>query len=88
MKISEVEELTGEIYDAVHKPKHYSGGIQPIEYIRSNDLNFFRGNVIKYVTRAGKKDPNKEIEDLEKAKNYLQLEIDYLTYIKNGGSIC
>lgn len=85
---SEVEKITGEIYDAVHNPKHYVGGIQPKDFIRANDLNFNRGNAIKYVTRAGKKDPNKEIEDLEKAKQYLQFEIDYLTFIRNGGNIC
>lgn len=86
---SEVEKITGELYDVVHRPSHYcSGGIEPKDFIRANDLNFNRGNAIKYVTRAGKKDPEKEIEDLEKAKQYLQFEIDYLTYIKNGGSIC
>lgn len=86
---SEVETITGEIYDAVHKPKHYcSGRIEPKDFIRANDLNFNKGNAVKYVTRAGKKDPDKEIEDLEKAKQYLQFEIDYLTFIKNGNSIC
>lgn len=86
LKISDVESLTGEVYDVVHKPKHYcDGGIQPIEYIRSHKMNFFRGNVIKYVTRAGKKD--NEIEDLYKAMEYLKLEIEYLEFVKNGGSI-
>jgi hypothetical protein len=41
-------------------------------------LNFCRGNAIKYITRAGHKDPNKEIEDLEKAVFYLNYEIKRL----------
>lgn len=53
---------------------HYKDcGIQPIEYIHSNNLNYFQGNVIKYVTRykdkAGK-------ADLEKAIHYLELMIE------------
>ena len=41
-------------------------------------LNFARGNVIKYVSRAGKKDSNKELEDLKKASWYLNREIERL----------
>jgi hypothetical protein len=50
---------------------HYQGGIQPIEYIRANKLNFEEGSVIKYITRHRKKNGK---EDLIKAKHY----IDYL----------
>lgn len=42
------------------------------------NLNFNRGNIIKYVIRAGKKDASKEIEDLEKAKKYIDFEIKRL----------
>lgn len=38
----------------------------------------YKGNIIKYVCRAGSKDPNKEIEDLEKAKQYLEWLIEEL----------
>lgn len=76
-------------YDVVKRPSHYcSGGIEPKDFIRANDLNFNRGNVVKYVTRAGKKDPEKEIEDLKKARQYLDFEIEYLEYTKQGNSIC
>lgn len=39
------------------------------------DKDFYLGNVIKYIARAGKKDPAKEIEDLEKAEVYLKRRI-------------
>lgn len=60
--------------DMVNHPQHYSAhGIEPIDYIESHDLNFNLGNVIKYVSRAPFK--GTELEDLEKAKWYLEREI-------------
>lgn len=38
-------------------------------------LNWNRGNVLKYVIRAGRKNPDKEVEDLDKAIQYLKYEI-------------
>ena len=59
--------------DPVNHPSHYTDGkIECIEYILDKNLNFCRGNAIKYITRAGHKDPNKEIEDLKKAVFYLK----------------
>lgn len=53
---------------------HYrQGGIQPVEYIESNNLGFCEGNVVKYVTRHKYKDGRK---DLEKAKHYIDLLIE------------
>lgn len=43
--------------------------------INKFDLNFNLGNVLKYIIRAGKKDPSKHVEDLEKAKKYIEFEI-------------
>lgn len=64
--------------DAIHHPKHYkSEGIEPIQYIQSHGFNFALGNVIKYVTRAGKKPGSPAIEDLEKARQYLDFEISF-----------
>lgn len=52
---------------------HYSvKAIQPIEYIMSNGMDFCEGSIIKYVTRW--KDKN-GIEDLEKAKHYIDFLI-------------
>jgi hypothetical protein len=65
--------------DPVNHPKHYTDGkIEVIEYIEDKNLDFHLGNCVKYISRAGKKDPNKTIEDLEKAKWYLQRKIDSL----------
>lgn len=62
------------------KVAHYqSGGIEPIDYINSHNFNFNRGCVIKYVSRAGLKDKSKEIEDLQKAIDYLNFEIERLS---------
>lgn len=53
---------------------HYrQGGIQPVEYIESNNLGFCEGNVIKYVTRHQHKGGR---QDLEKARHYIELLIE------------
>ena len=57
-------------------PKHYQGTIQPIDLINAQDLNFNLGNVVKYVCRAGKKKGENVLSDLEKAKNYINYEIE------------
>jgi hypothetical protein len=63
--------------DPVNHPPHYkAGGIETINYIEANDLNYRLGNVIKYVSRAGKKEGVDPVQDLEKAAWYLQREID------------
>lgn len=63
----------------VSHPSHYnSGKIEVIEAIEDWRLNFHRGNAVKYVARAGRKDPAKEIEDLEKARWYLMREIELI----------
>lgn len=49
-----------------------------IDFIEEKKLNFHRGNAVKYISRAGKKDPTKEIEDLKKAVWYLDREINRL----------
>ena len=72
-------------FDAVTKPEHYAGTkIEVIDYIEDKALGFCLGNVIKYVSRAGRKhsagmgDREKEIQDLEKAKWYLERRIKEL----------
>lgn len=66
--------------DAVKHPSYYadgwSNGAEVIDI--TEHLNFCRGNVLKYVARAGNKDPDKELEDLEKARFYLDREIERL----------
>lgn len=70
---------TGTEYDEVERPRHYvEGNIEVIDYIEDKNLGYCLGNVIKYVSRAGKKDPGKEIQDLEKARWYLDRRIKEL----------
>lgn len=64
-------------------PAHYRDGkIEVIDYIEDKGFGYNLGNVIKYVSRAGKKS-DKIVEDLEKAKWYLQKEINKLKNSKN-----
>ena len=65
---------------AVNHPSHYNKGtIEVWDFISDWGLNFDRGNAIKYLCRAGEKDPTKEIQDLEKAIAYINHEISVLT---------
>lgn len=65
--------------DIVNHPSHYTDGkIEVIEFIEDKNLNYHKGNAIKYICRAGKKDPSKEIEDLQKAEWYIHREIQRL----------
>lgn len=65
--------------DIVNHPSHYTDGkIEVIEFIEDKNLNYHRGNAIKYICRAGKKDPSKEVEDLQKAIWYINREIKNL----------
>ena len=57
-------------------PTHYQGTIQPIDLINAQNLNFNLGNVVKYVCRAGKKQGENVLSDLDKAKNYINYEIE------------
>jgi hypothetical protein len=54
-------------------PNHYKQKVQPIDLIEAFDLNFNLGNVVKYVSRAGRKGDT--LEDLEKAFYYLKREM-------------
>ena len=58
----------------INHPDYYNKGIEVIDFIESHHMGFGRGNIIKYVTRAGLK--GSEVEDLEKAKWYIEREIE------------
>lgn len=66
--------------DPVNHPQHYGGDTtyEVIKVITAWNLGFDLGNVTKYVARAGKKDPTKELEDLRKARFYLNHRINTL----------
>lgn len=65
-------------FDVVNKPKHYTEGrkFEPIEVINDWNLGFNLGNTVKYISRCGRKDNS--IQDLEKARFYLDYEINRL----------
>ena len=64
----------------VNHPNHYfaDSGIEVIDAIEAWNLNFSRGTAVNYIARAGIKNPDKEIEDLEKAVWYINREIKRL----------
>lgn len=61
--------------DNVNHPAHYNAydGIEVIQL--AEQLNFCRGSAVKYIARAGLKNPLNEVEDLEKAKWYIEREL-------------
>jgi len=62
------------VTDNVNSPAHYKvGGIETIDFIEAKKLNYNLGNVVKYITRADHK--ANRLEDLQKAKWYLEREI-------------
>lgn len=64
--------------EQVNHPEHYGGGDNPYEAIKiieALNLNFHLGNTLKYISRAGKKEPEKVLQDLRKAAWYLDREI-------------
>ena len=72
---------TWEKKESVNHPSHYGGAENTYEAIKVIDaweLGFALGNTVKYISRAGKKDPSKELEDMKKALWYLQHYINQL----------
>ena len=83
--------------DAVNHPAHYTDGkYETIDFIEACDFDssFCLGNAVKYISRAGKKDPERKKEDLQKAIWYLEryiceqhnhekAEIDVFDYTKD-----
>jgi len=71
----------------VNHPSHYGGASNTYEVIKvaeawDLDKDAYLFNVLKYVARAGKKDPTKELEDLKKAAFYLDRKIKNLEKLK------
>ena len=64
--------------EKINHPAHYGGADNPYEAIKvieAWEMGFCLGNVVKYLSRAGRKDPATELEDLKKALWYLEREI-------------
>lgn len=73
--ITRQEEESVEENDDINHPSHYTAykGIEVIQL--TEQLNFNRGNAVKYIARAGLKNPDTELEDLKKAAWYVNREI-------------
>ena len=67
--------------EMVNHPSHYGGAenvYEAIKVIEAWDLDFHLGNTVKYISRAGKKGTDKELQDLKKAMFYLERKITNL----------
>ena len=82
---NEIREQNG--LDPIQPSYYGSKGVQPIDIIEDQNLTFNSGNVVKYVARAGKKSKETEIQDLQKAKFYLDREISRLVREKETKAI-
>ena len=71
--------------DMVNHPPHYNtGSIEVIDFIEDQGLEYHEANALKYITRAGKKNPDTRIEDLEKAVWYLNRKLTLLKGESDG----
>lgn len=76
-----IPEIEDDQSDMVNHPAHYGGADNPYEAIKvinAWELNFNLGSAVKYIARAGKKDPSKELEDLKKAAFYINYQVTLL----------
>lgn len=69
--------------DPVNHPSHYTDGkIEVIDYIEDKQLGYHLGNAVKYISRAGKKNADKTVEDLQKAIWYINRKIQKLKEVE------
>ena len=81
-KLSNISSIRSEArqeHDPVNHPAHYTyGKIEVIDYIEDKGFSYNLGNAVKYISRAGKKNPDTLIEDLNKAIWSIKREIKRL----------
>ena len=84
-KHGDLERASGKVCDNVNHPAHYTfGNIEVIDFIEDKKLGFHLGNAVKYISRAGRKDADKTVEDLRKAAWYLNRQIERLEMSLGG----
>ena len=71
-------ESTGTKKDDIRHPHYCFGEYEPVKVIQDWELSFFCGNALKYIARAGRKDGSSKLQDLLKAKQYIDFEIEGL----------
>lgn len=65
--------------DKISAPEHYTfSKYEPKDVIYEWQLDFYLGNVVKYIARAGRKAGSTKIEDLQKARQYIDFELEKL----------
>ena len=66
--------------EMINHPEHYGGDTiyEVIKVIEAWELDFHLGNAVKYISRAGKKETDKEIQDLRKSIWYIERKIKLL----------
>ena len=78
VKMLDIEEKRNMNNDIINHPSHYTDGkFETIEAIESWRLGYHLGNAVKYISRAGKKSKDTELEDLRKARWYIKRYLDY-----------
>ena len=81
----DLQKVSEKVCDNVNHPDHYNHGkIEVIDFIEDQHLGFHLGNAVKYISRAGRKDPDNIIEDLRKAAWYLNRQIERLEMSLGG----
>ena len=79
------QKLDAVLDDPVNHPSHYtSGSIEVIDFIEDQNFPYHLGNAIKYISRAGKKDPKALVTDLKKAAWYINRYIALLEKQEEG----
>ena len=72
-------------HDSVNHPSYYcDGGIETIDFIEAKNLGYHLASAVKYISRAGMKNPDTEIEDLRKAAWYINRRIQQLEEARHG----
>lgn len=80
----DLQEVSEKVCDNVNHPTHYTiGQIEAIDFIEDKELGFHLGNAVKYISRAGRKDADKTVEDLRKAVWYINRQIQRLERVEN-----
>ena len=73
-----------EKFDPINPNYYRDGGIETIDFIEAKKLCFHLATAVKYISRAGKKNPDTEIEDLRKAAWYINRRIQQLEEARHG----
>lgn len=75
--------------DPISAPEHYraGGAYETRKVIEAWGLNYYLGNVVKYISRHGRKPGARVLEDLAKARQYLEFEIDRLEGLERDGDV-